>query len=318
MTDLLAPPGTMFGLPHARPGAGCRAAFLGVPFDCGTHPFRVGARQGPEAVRRQSALLRRFHPTRADFDPLAALGAVDCGDAACLPGRPEPSFAAIEAAAGAVLDADAVPIAIGGDGSVSLPLMRAAGRRHPGMVALHIDSHTDAYVPDPADPFSAATQFTHAATEGAIDAARSWHIGIRGFTYAQGVAARAASLGYRVVPIDALLARGFAQTVAEFRDETAGRPVYLCWDMDVFDPSVAPGVCTPSWGGLSAREGIALLRALEGLRIVAIDFNTVSPPHDVAGMAAHLCAHMAMEAAVLLCRGVGPAPAAIDAASASR
>ena len=72
--------------------------------------------------------------------------------------------------------------------------------------------------------------------------------------------------------------------------------------MDVFDPSVAPGVCTPSWGGLSAREGITLLRALAGLRIVAIDFNTVSPPHDVADMAAHLCAHMAMEAALVLCR----------------
>ena len=108
-----------------------------------------------------------------------------------------------------------------------------------------------------------------------------------------------------MVSIEDLLARGFAQSIAEFRDEVAGRPVYLCWDMDVFDPSVAPGVCTPSWGGLSAREGIALLRALTGLQIVAIDFNTVSPPHDVADMAAHLCAHMAMETAVVLCRGFG-------------
>ncbi len=305
MTETFAPPETMFGLPHAMPGPGCRAAFLGVPFDCGTHPFRVGARQGPASVRRQSALLRRFHATRADFDPLARLGAVDCGDILCTPGRVAPSFAAIEAAAGAVLDAGAIPIAIGGDGSVSLPLMRAAGRRHPVLVALHIDSHTDAYEPDPAEPYSAATQFTHAATEGAIDASHSWHVGIRGFTYAPGVVARSRALGYRVVSIEDLLARGFAQTIAEFRDEAAGRPVYLCWDMDVFDPSVAPGVCTPSWGGLSAREGITLLRALAGLRIVAIDFNTVSPPHDVADMAAHLCAHMAMEAALVLCRGLG-------------
>ena len=71
---------------------------------------------------------------------------------------------------------------------------------------------------------------------------------------------------------------GFAQRMAEFRDKVGKRPVYLCFDMDVFDPSVAPGVCTPTWGGLSAREGIDLLRCLSDLNIVAVDVNTVSPP----------------------------------------
>ena len=98
--------------------------------------------------------------------------------------------------------------------------------------------------------------------------------------------------------------RGFEQTIAEFRHAVAERPVYLCWDMDVFDPSVAPGVCTPSWGGLNAREGIELLRSLSGLNIVAVDFNTVSPPQDVNDMAAHLCAHMIMETMVLLATSV--------------
>ena len=101
---------------------------------------------------------------------------------------------------------------------------------------------------------------------------------------------------------------GFAQTIAEFSQVVGGRPVYLCWDMDVFDPSVAPGVCTPAWGGLSAREGIELLRSLSGLNIVAMDFNTVSPPQDVQGMAAQLCAHMIMEALVLLASGLGLLP----------
>jgi agmatinase len=116
---------------------------------------------------------------------------------------------------------------------------------------------------------------------------------------------RAHGLGYRVVTAEDLLRRGFAQAMSEFRDSTAGRPVYLCWDMDVFDPSVAPGVCTPTWGGLSAREGIELMRALNGLNIVAMDFNTVSPPQDVNNMAAHLCAHMMMEAMVLLAHQFG-------------
>ena len=306
MTDALFQPAeTFMRLPPGPPGPACRAAILGVPFDCGTHPFRVGARQGPAHVRQQSGLIRRYHPSLADVDVPALLGAVDCGDVALTPGRIDDALPRIEAAAGSILDAGAVPIGIGGDGSVSLPLMRAAGRRHPGLVALHVDSHTDSYAYTPEDRYNAATQFTHAAQEGAIDAASSWHVGVRGFTYTSGVLPRAHALGFRVVTAEDLLRRGFAQAMAEFREVVAGRPVYLCWDMDVFDPSVAPGVCTPTWGGLSAREGIELIRTLSGLNIVAMDFNTVSPPQDVNNMAAHLCAHMMMEAMVLLAHRFG-------------
>jgi agmatinase len=84
-----------------------------------------------------------------------------------------------------------------------------------------------------------------------------------------------------------------------------GRPVYLCYDMDSFDPSCAPGVATPSWGGLSAREGIEMVRGLAGLDIVAVDVNTVSPPHDHLGMTASLAAHVMYEALVLLCKKLG-------------
>src|SRR5258708_22135805 len=93
--------------------------------------------------------------------------------------------------------------------------------------------------------------------------------------------------------------------MAEFRDKVGKRPVYLCFDMDVFDPSCAPGVCTPSWGGLSAREGIDLLRCLGDLNIVAVDVHTVSPPQDVHGMAAPLSAHVIYETPGLLFRQMG-------------
>src|SRR4051794_13387818 len=250
---LFQPPETFMGLPAGLPGPGCKVAILGVPFDCGTHPFHIGSRDGPTAVRRQSRLIRRYHPLLADVDVLSLMHVVDCGNIALTPGRMEAALPLIEAAAGAVLDAGAVPLGIGGDGSVSLPLMRAAANRHPGLVALHIDSHTDAYPYAPEDRFNAATQFTNAAEEGLLAPGLSWHLGVRGFTYCGGVYAHAAELGFRVVTIDDLMRRGFAQSIAEFRDSAAGRPVYLCWDMDVFDPAVAPGVCTPTWGGLSAR-----------------------------------------------------------------
>jgi arginase family enzyme len=119
------------------------------------------------------------------------------------------------------------------------------------------------------------------------------------------VVKRTRDLGYRVIPLDDLVRSGFGQRMAEFRDQAAGRPVYICFDMDVFDPSCAPGVCSPSWGGLSAREGIDLVRGLTDLNIVAVDVATVSPPQDVNNMAAHLCAHVVYEMLVLLCRQFG-------------
>jgi len=303
--DLFTSPATFMGMPHGRPEAGCKAAILGVPFDCGIHPFRVGSRQGPDAVRAQSALIRRFNPTFADFDPVSLLGAVDCGNVRLTPSRILDAFDRIEKAAWRIVETGAVPIGIGGDGSISVPLARAAARRHKDLVALHIDSHTDAYTYDPNDKYNAATQFTHIAEEKLVDASSSWHIGIRGSTYAQGVLQQTRGLGYRVLSLDDLMRRGFGQTIAEFADQAAGRPVYLCFDMDVFDPSVAPGVASPTWGGLIAREGIDLVRTLTGLNVVAIDVNTVSPPHDVNNMAAHLCAHIIYEMMVLLCRQRG-------------
>lgn len=310
MTDeeLFTLPTTFMGAPYGRPGPGNRAAILGIPFDCGTHPFRIGARGGPDSVRTQSVLMRRFNPTHADFDPVSALGLVDCGNVRLTPGRIVDAFDRIEQAADRIVQAGAVPITIGGDGSITVPVARAAAKRHKGMVALHIDSHTDAYPYTEAEKYNAATQFTHVAEEGLIDPTRSWHAGIRGTTFAQGVVARTRGLGYRVMSLDDLVRGGVAQRMAEFKDQAGDRPVYLCFDMDVFDPSCAPGVCTPSWGGLSAREGIDLLRSLDGLNIVAIDVNTVSPPQDIGNMAAHLCAHVIYETLVLLCRRLDLVP----------
>lgn len=113
-----------------------------------------------------------------------------------------------------------------------------------------------------------------------------------------------------MVSIDQIVHGGFAQRIAEFRHLVGMRPLYLCFGMDVFDPSAAPGVCTPSWGGLSAREGVDLLRCLTDLNIVAVDVNTVSPPQDGNNMAAHLCAHVVCETLLLLCRQMGLAGAA--------
>src|ERR1700731_4872096 len=298
--QLLATTSGFMGVQWATSAAGAKAAILGVPFDCGTHAFRIGSRQGPASIREQSRLVRAYESEVADYDVRARLKLVDCGDVVLTPSRIQDAFARIEEASWRIVEADATPIGFGGDGSISVPLVRAAARKWPDLCVLHIDSHTDCHPVNPDHPYDAASQFSHVAMEQRVSAGASYHVGIRGPTYRAGVAAHTKSLGYNVITMRDYMRRGEADVLTELHAAMKGRPVYLSWDMDSFDPSVARGVCSPTWGGFTAREGLQLLRGLSGLDIVAIDINTVSPPHDVNGMAAHLAAYMTYEALLLI------------------
>jgi len=299
VTDPLGPTrhvGTLFGVPPGRPGPSTDVAVLGLPFDMGAHPNRVGSRDAPAHIRRHS-LASAERAAEYGVPPLSTLDVVDCGDLDLLPGRVEPSVERIERAVGALLDAGAVPLTLGGDGTVTLPQLRAVARRHPGLVVVHYDAHTDAYEVDEPHPINNATAFKHAATEGLVDPVHSFHVGVRETAVGpeRGDLAPAADLGYQLITVDELADAGVGATGERLAAALRGRPVYVCWDMDVFDPSVAPGVTTPSWGGLSAREGLRLIRALAGLNLVAFDINALSPPHDIDGQTGSLAAQVALE-----------------------
>ena len=147
------------------------------------------------------------------------------------------------------------------------------------------------------------------AEEGIVDVANSIHVGCRGPVDIERIAGTTRGHGYALIDARDFFRRGHADAIAPILKRLAGRPVYLCFDMDFFDPSVAPGVCTPTWGGATAREGIELLRSLVGLRLVAIDVNTVSPPHDFNGQTAFLAAQIMLEAMALIARGRRNRPA---------
>jgi len=302
--DLFKCPFTFMGVPYSHDLSNSKAAILGVPFDCGTHPSRIGARQGPNAIREQSSLVRPYQPPHADFNPLTRLNVVDCGNVRVVPSVIEESFARIEAAVWRIVNAGAIPVTMGGDGAVTLPQLRAVHRTYPDLVVLHIDAHTDTYPGDGdlRQRYNTATTFTRAAEEGVVDARNSIHVGPRGTVHTQYVFKHTREQGYELIDGNELYKRGFDDVIAHVRKKLAGRPVYLCFDMDFFDPSCAPGVCTPTWGGASAREGLALLQRLAGLNFVAFDVNTVSPPHDVGGMTAFLAGTVMIECLALACR----------------
>lgn len=285
-------------VPNSLDLTGAKAAVLGLPFDCGTNQVRIGARHGPAAIRQQSLALDRRLFGFSERDAIVELGLVDCGDAVVTSGRIEPSFEAMEQATAHILRAGAVPVTFGGDGAVTLPQLRAMKAVHKDLAVLHFDAHTDAY-PIGDERHNTATTFTCAAEECLIDTRASFHIGCRGPVSLSGLTEFSQGLGYRIVDMEALARDCFAQMNA-IREELAGRPVYICWDMDFFDASCAPGVCEPTWGGPTAYEGLALLRALAGLKIVGVDINTVCPPLDPGDMTAHLAATVALNALHLI------------------
>lgn len=269
---------TFMRVPFTRDLSRATAAILGIPYDMGVHPTRIGARPGPAAIREQSSLVRPYQPPQADWSPIERLGLVDVGDVALTASRVPEAFAAIEAAVSAIVEAAVV----------------------------HLDAHTDT---SPGEGCTTGTTFTCAAEEGVLDVAHTVHVGARGTLYQPGNWDHCRAKGYELVPAALLVERGVPQVAAHLRRRLAGRPVYLCVDMDFFDASCAPGVCAPTFGGPLAREGLALVQGLAGLDVVACDVNTVSPPHDVGGMTAFLAATVVLECLTLVARRNGRAHA---------
>ncbi|MCJ8339359.1 MAG: arginase family protein [Pseudomonadales bacterium] len=287
---------TFMGMPGSLHPQSAKAVILGLPYDCGSDPERTGARQGPQSIRQQSALISHYCGNTG-INPIESLGMLDLGDVSVTVDNIEKTYSAIEAAMDHAISNAAVPITLGGDGSVALPQMRALAKLYPDLVVLHLDAHTDAY---PLQEFSNATPFTHAVTEQLINPQRSFHIGRRGSHFVPGVADYCRQLGYNLIDMQELLQRGIVDVFSQVQTCIADRPVYLCFDMDFFDPSVAPGVCSPTFGGASPREGLQVIQACRGLNIVAADINTISPPHDPQGISALLAANIVYEIMLLL------------------
>lgn len=266
---------------------------IGAPFDCGPSLYRFGPHLAPAAIRAASQRLLRSR-IDSDRDVLTELDVRDAGDVEVSLDDHDGSLAAIETAVSGVLVAGGVPVVLGGDGSVALAVMRALAKYVDGCAVLHFDAHTDCNPPQ-AGHNHAATAFSRAHEEQLIAVDASVHIGLRGPTLMPNSARISRDLGYRTISTDELLDRGVTGIVDELREIVGNRPVYVCWDMDVFDPSVAPGVFSPSWGGLTAAQGFRLIHGLAGLRIVAADINTISPPHDIDDLTALLAAQLAFE-----------------------
>ena len=289
---------TFARLPTLEQAGRADVAVLGVPFDGGT-TFRAGPRFGPAAVREASLLLRPYNEA-LDVAPFRLLQVADAGD---VPANPIDLFAAhdaIEASAAALHGAGARVLGIGGDHSVSLPLLRAAAARHGRLSLLQLDAHTDTWDSYYGAKVTHGTIFRRAIEDDLIDPHASVQIGLRGSLYDADDYADNRALGFKT-----LLAREFddagVRGALDFALTHLRGPVYVTVDIDVLDPAFAPGTGTPEAGGLSSRELLAILRGLaSGPPVVSADLVEVSPPYDPTGATAVAGANAAYDLLCLL------------------
>ncbi len=289
---------SFFRAPHGAALAETDIGLIGVPFDGGV-TNRSGTRHGPRAVREQSALLRRINAATG-VTPFASARVRDLGD--CWLEQPFALEGALEEIAAfyrPVVGAGVVPLSVGGDHSISLPILRAVGGARPvGMV--HIDAHCDTGDDYLGSRFHHGAPFRRAVVEGVLDPARVIQIGIRGTTNDPDMWGFSTRSGMRVLPMDEFADRGWRFAAEEARRVVGGGPTYLSFDIDSLDPSQAPGTGTPEAGGITALEALRLLRALRGVDFVGGDLVEVSPPFDVGGLTAFNGASLLFEILCLL------------------
>jgi agmatinase/guanidinopropionase len=289
---------TFMRLPATRELENVDVAVIGVPFDSGTS-YRSGTRFGPRKIREVSLLLWGHNPTMK-VTPLKELAVVDYGDVSVNPTSIEKTMTSITAATREVLDSGVTVIALGGDHSITLPLMRAAAQKFGPLSVVHVDAHIDTWEEEfEGSPYSHGTPFRNALQEGLIREGEYIQIGIRGPLSGENDYQEAIELGAHIITIHDVFESGVPNVLEVVRQRCKG-PVYVSIDIDSADPAYAPGTGTPEVGGLSSYQLLQLVRGLRGLNLVGFDIVEVSPPYDHSDITAMLASNVVFEYLSLL------------------
>jgi agmatinase len=293
-------PATFMRLPHRADLSGVDVAIVGAPFDGGTS-YRTGSRMGPREIRHQSSLIRTYsHALKVA--PFERLTVVDAGDIDAPPVDIEKAYAAIEAGVARILAAGATPMVVGGDHSISLPILRAVAKRHGPVGLVQFDSHIDTWDEYFGGKHFHGSAFYWAVEEGLVDPARFVQVGIRGPMYGEDDFAFHRRHGITVIDIDRVNADVVDRVIETIRRLVTG-PAYVSFDIDAVDPAFAPGTGTPEVGGLTSHEAQRLLRGLAGLPLVGCDVVEVSPQYDGPGqITALLAANLLFEVLCVLAK----------------
>lgn len=286
-------PATFMRLPTATDLTDIDVGIIGVPFDIGTSN-RPGARLAPRQIRDESRMLRPYNmATRAA--PFDSLQIADIGDVAINTFNLLKSIDIIEQYYCVVAAANVVPLTLGGDHTIVLPILRALAAKHGPLALVHIDAHADVNEHMFGEPIAHGTPFRRAVEEGLLQGDKVFQIGLRGTGYAADDFDWPRRQGFTVVTAEECWGKSLEPLMAQVRQKIGNTPCYLSFDIDGIDPAYAPGTGTVEIAGLTVPQALQIIRGLQGLTLVGGDLVEVSPPYDTSGNTALLAANLVYE-----------------------
>lgn len=284
---------SMMRLPVQATPEGLDAAFVGVPLDIGTSN-RPGARFGPRRIREESVLLRTTNPSTGAV-PFQFLRVADLGDVNVNLYNLQDSCRLIRADYQKIVAAGCVPLTLGGDHTITYPILQAIAEKHGPVGLVHVDAHMDTADKALGEKLYHGTPFRRCVDEGLLDCKRVVQIGIRGSSTTLDTYRYSRSQGFRVVLAEDCWLKSLVPLMGEVRQQMGGRPIYISFDIDGLDPAYAPGTGTPEIAGLTPSQALEIIRGCQGLNVVGCDLVEVSPPYDPSGNTALVAANLLFE-----------------------
>lgn len=285
--------GTFARLPQISEVSEFDVAIVGVPFDSGV-TYRPGARFGPSHVRDASRLLRPYNPA-VDNEPFGAQQVVDAGDIPANPFDIHEAIKDIENGSRRLHERAQKLVTIGGDHTISLPLLRVLAAKHGPISVVHFDAHLDTWDSYFGADYTHGTPFRRASEEGLIDRDGSIHLGIRGSLYSRTDLVDDRNLGFEIFSSIEFQDLGVAAAIEKVARRVADRPMYVSIDIDVLDPAHAPGTGTPEAGGMTSRELLSVIRSFSNNNLVGADVVEVAPAYDHAQITGIAASHVIYE-----------------------
>ena len=274
-------PATFMRLPAQEGAEGLDACFVGIPMDIGTSN-RPGTRLGPRQIRDESRMLRPFNMATgaAPFDRMQV---ADIGDVPINTFDLKKSVDIITDYFDNVLRHDVIPLTLGGDHTLTWPILRAMRNRYGPVALVHVDAHADINDEMFGEKVAHGCPFRRAWEDGCLINDKVFQIGLRGTGYSPDDFNWARDKGWRVIQAEDCWHKSLSPLMEEIRAKIGDAPVYLTYDIDSLDPAYAPGTGTVEVGGLTSVQGLEIIRGMAGLNIVGGDLVEVSPPYDPSG-----------------------------------
>lgn len=289
-------PATMMRLPQATSAEGLDACFIGVPLDTATSN-RPGARFGPREIRTESCLLRPFNMSTGAA-PFESLQVADVGDVAINTFNLADAIGRVRQAYDDLLQDPVRPISLGGDHSITYPILQAIAARHGPVALIHLDAHADNNDTMFGEKIAHGTFIRRAFDEGLLQPELTFQIGLRGTGYSPADFDWSRNQGFTVVEAHECWGQSMTPLIGKIRERIGARKTYFTFDIDALCPSIAPGTGTPEIGGLTDWQALQVIRGCRGLDIVGGDITEVAPRYDTSGNTSLLAANLAFE---LLC-----------------